>query len=257
MDVHTTLFNRRVLLLSALSGVTTATASCTARDPLAPPAYVKAFDLAFTPGFIWPGDDKVPVPFEVIDGGLLTITSGEIVATDPFVNLDRPAHTQKVPVGRHPVRFAHARVHGEAGGRIAFARVDFSTKPITRWQMATIPGNDPATLQKDYLFGYPVDAGTGSFLDRQAAVTVNAELAAKTRPENFYEAWITDGETAGKAKGVSYYLDVSVPPHNIIMFQSGWGDGYYASYFGYAANGSVVTLLTDFQVMDWSLAKLL
>jgi hypothetical protein len=240
----------------ALLGAGIATTSCTTPDPLAPPAYVKAFELAFTPGFTWPGDDKIPVPFDVIDGGLLIITSGEIVATDPFVNLERPAFTQKVPVGRHPVRFAHPRVHGAAGGRIEFARVDFSTKPITRWQMAVIPENDLATAKPGYIFGYPVDAGTGSFLDRQASVTVTAELAAKTRTENFTEAWINAGEAAGKAKGLSYYLDVAVPPHNIIMFQSGWGDGYYASYFGYAADGSIVALLTDFQVMDWSLEKL-
>jgi Protein of unknown function (DUF4241) len=253
-----TFFNRRHFLSLALLGVATATTSCSTKDPLAPPDYVKAFELAFKPGFSWPDDldHNKRVPFEVIDGGFLTITSGEIVAADPFVFLERPAFTQKVPIGRHPVRFAHARVHGAAGGRIEFARVDFSTKPITRWQMAVIPENDPATLKPGYIFGYPVDAGTGCFLDRQASVTVTAELAAKTRPENFTEAWINDGDTAGKAKGLTFYLDVPVPPHNIVMFESGWGDGYYASYFGYAADGSVVSLLTDFQVMDWSLEKL-
>ena len=39
------------------------------------------------------------------------------------------------------------------------------------------------------------------------------------------------------------------------MFQSGWGDGLYASWFGYDAQGRVVALLTDFNVVDWSKAQ--
>jgi Protein of unknown function (DUF4241) len=233
-----------------------AVSSVAAQDPLAPPSYFKAFDLAFTPGFMWPGDDKVPVPFEVIDGGRLIISSGVIKAADPFVLTDDVGFAQKVPTGHFPVRLAHARVHGAAGGRIAFARVEFSQAPVVRWQMATTPGQDPATLQKDYIFGYPVDAGTGSFMDQAVARVVMDTFKDSDAAQAVTDQWITDGETSGKARGLAFYLDIAMPPGNLIMFQSGWGDGFYASYFGYAADGSVATLLTDFQVMDWSLAIL-
>jgi Protein of unknown function (DUF4241) len=231
-------------------------ASTAVADPLSPPAYVKAFDLAFRPGFTWPGDDKVPVPFEVIEGGQLSITSGVIKAADPFLLTEDAGFQQKVPLGQFPVRFAHARVHGKAGGRIAFARVDFSQAPVVRWQMATTPGQDPATLQKDYIFGYPVDAGTGSFMDQAAARSLLAKLKDSDAAQAVTDQWISAGEASGKSKGLSFYLNVDAAPGNLIMFTSGWGDGFYASYFGYAADGSVATLLTDFQVMDWSLAKL-
>jgi Protein of unknown function (DUF4241) len=228
----------------------------TAEDTLAPPPYVKAFDLAFTSGFKWPGDDKVPVPFEVIDGGTLIVTSGVIKAADPFLLTEAAGFTQKVIPGRYPVRFAYARVHGEAGGRIAFARVDFASKPVVYWQMALTHGQDASTLKPGFIFGYPVDAGTGSFMDQTAAKSMLAQMADADQAQAITDQWISAGEVSGKAKGLQFFLDVPVASHNIIMFQSGWGDGFYASYFGFAADGTVVTLLTDFQVMDWSLATL-
>jgi hypothetical protein len=227
-----------------------------AQDPLAPPSYVKAFDLAFTPGFTWPGDDKVPVPFEVIDGGTLIITSGVIKAADPFLLTEDAGFIQNVLPGRHPVRFAHPRVHGEFGGRIAFARVDFAVKPVAYWQMAQVPGQDASTLKPGYIFGYGVDAGTGSFMDQAAAKEMLAKLADSDQAQAITDRWIRAGEVSAKAKGLKFYLEEPVGTTNIIMFESGWGDGFYASYFGFAADGTVVTLLTDFQVMDWSLAKL-
>jgi hypothetical protein len=35
----------------------------------------------------------------------------------------------------------------------------------------------------------------------------------------------------------------------IAMFQSGWGDGFYASYWGLDARGEPVCLVTDFSVL--------
>jgi hypothetical protein len=42
---------------------------------------------------------------------------------------------------------------------------------------------------------------------------------------------------------------------NLIAFSSGWGDGCYASFFGYDAHDKLVGLVTDFQVLlevKWS-----
>lgn len=37
---------------------------------------------------------------------------------------------------------------------------------------------------------------------------------------------------------------------NMIAFESGWGDGRYASYWGLDHDGSPVCLLTDFEVVN-------
>ena len=36
---------------------------------------------------------------------------------------------------------------------------------------------------------------------------------------------------------------------NLIAFSSGWGDGSYASFFGYDAHDNLVCLVTDFRVL--------
>src|SRR4029078_4230104 len=53
----------------------------------------------------------------------------------------------------------------------------------------------------------------------------------------------------------TFHLDVDMGPANIVMFTSGWGDGFYASWFGYDAQGRVAALVTDFAVVDWAKAK--
>ncbi len=224
-----------------------------ARQPMLP-SYTDKFEEAFQPGFTWPfrllSDDQLsPVPFRIIDGGEVLLPSGAIVACDPFVSDDRPAFVQNVPKGRVRVRFSYPMVHGEHGGRVAFARADFSQTTVARWEMALIPGQDISTLKKDEIFGYPVDAGTGCFADAEAFAALREKSAAEP---NLTEAWIGEGEEAAKPLGMTFYLNKSLGPANIIMFTSGWGDGFYASYFGFDAAGAVAALLTDFAVIDWS-----
>jgi len=36
----------------------------------------------------------------------------------------------------------------------------------------------------------------------------------------------------------------------MLSFTSGWGDSEYSLYWGYAADGSLVCLLSDFAVVD-------
>ena len=38
---------------------------------------------------------------------------------------------------------------------------------------------------------------------------------------------------------------------NIAIFSSGWGDGFYASYIGYDADGNICRFVTDFNILTW------
>ena len=70
-----------------------------------PPGYAEIFTRAFSPDFSATVDDAllgegprlVTVYFKVIDLGRLKITSGHIVAADPFIGTNNAAFTQKVP----------------------------------------------------------------------------------------------------------------------------------------------------------------
>lgn len=226
-----------------------------------PPSYAAAFDKTFAPGFSaetkteLQGEALVEkVPFKVVEAGRLKLPSGQICAADPFVALsDATPFTQHVPTGDFPVRLAVGEFPS-GGSRVTFARVDFKSTPITRWSMAVVAGQDVKTLKRDHIFGYGVDAGTGSFFDPVAGKAAAELLKAD---ENAWEAWQTEGEANGpKVIGpYSFLLNLPLGDANALMFHSGWGDGYYASWFGYDAEGDVVALVTDFATIDWATAK--
>lgn len=231
-----------------------------AAGPGDPPPYADAFDKAFVPGFsvqtsdVFQGETRVEdVPFRIVDAGMLKLPSGRVCVADPFVFLtDAKPLTQDVPVGAYPVRLAVANFPS-GGLRVAFARVDFSAAPVARWSMAVVEGQDIATLKTDEIFGYGVDAGTGSFFDPAAGKAAAALLAANN---DAWEAWQTEGEANGpKVVGPYFFLlDLPLGEANAIMFGSGWGDGFYASWFGYDAGGNVAVLVTDFATIDWTTA---
>jgi hypothetical protein len=233
----------------------------TLAGPGAPPGYAPVLDRAFVPGFsvethdVYRGQTRVEtVPFRVVDAGTLKLPSGKVCAADPFVALaDAKPFTQAVPAGAFPVRLAVADFPS-GGTRVAFARVDFTKAPVVHWAMAVIEGQDVATLKPDEIFGYGVDAGTGSFFDPVAG-RVAAELLEAD--ENAWEAWQSEGEANGpKAIGpYSFLLDLPLGEANAVMFHSGWGDGFYASWFGYDKDGNVAALVTDFATIDWATAN--
>ena len=244
-------------LLASL-GLLTATRS--AAGPGDPPPYAAAFDKSFVPGFAvtardeYKGETRVEtVPFRVVEAGALKLPSGRISVADPFVFLtEAKPLAQQVPAGTFPVRLAVADFPS-GGLRVAFARVDFRRAPIARWSMAVTEGQDVSTLKDDEIFGYGVDAGTGSFFDPLAGKAAAALLEADP---DAWEAWQTKGEANGsKVVGPYFFLlDQPLGEANVIMFGSGWGDGFYASWFGYDADGNVATLVTDFATIDWNTA---
>ncbi len=222
------------------------------------PQYAEAFTGAFQSGYKLAVDEAaagnppqiIATTFRTLELGRLKIVSGKIAACDPFVQIsDRLPFVQTVPNGDHAVKLAIVE-GGINDGRIAYARVDFSTEPAVTWKMALLDGQDSATLKEGEIFGYPVDAGTGAFYDPKAGTVLAADLK---RDENAWEAWQIAGEKNGKDADLkpNFFLMLPAGELNVAMFASGWGDGFYASYFGYSRSGEVVALVTDFAIIDW------
>lgn len=244
---------RRLFRFLALIAVPGAAAASDA------PPYADAFTKAFDPQYRLLIDEAaetkpprvVSTAFRTLELGRLKIVSGKIAACDPFVQIGgRPAFVQTVPNGDHAVRLAVVE-GGINSGRIAYARVDFSTEPAVTWKMALIEGQNSATLKDGEIFGYPVDAGTGAFFDPKAGEALAADLK---KDENAWESWQTAGERNGKEANLepNFFLMLPAGDLNAAMFASGWGDGFYASYFGYGRAGEVVAIVTDFAIIDWA-----
>ena len=125
------------------------------------------FQTAFISGSIiehkW-GDLKI----DVCEIGHLNISSGKVIACDPFVDLDAAPFEQEVPIGKFPVIVSVTTIPSDKDQRIAFAKLQFSQKEIVRWRMATKVGQRMKSLKKGHIFGYGVDSGTGCFCDAKA-----------------------------------------------------------------------------------------
>jgi hypothetical protein len=175
--------------------------------------------------------------------GKLKVSSGRLIACDPM-HMDEygKPFTQLFPTGEFPVQLAIANA-GDVE-TIAFSRINFSDEPVARWEFALLEGQTQLPIGKEKMHGYSVDASVGAFIDEAAKNALDLssvdnmdgalykELDKHYRP-NWRYAMYDFGE------------------HNMAAFTSGYGDGYYATYIGFDAQGNPCRLLTDFGLFDW------
>ncbi|CCV10641.1 conserved exported hypothetical protein [Mesorhizobium sp. STM 4661] len=175
--------------------------------------------------------------------GELELPTGEIIACDPLVSgVETPALSRKVKPGRYPVSLL------EAQDRVAVAVLRFRPGTPVRWELATVPGQDVATLKSDEMFGYPVDAGLGSFMDKTAMALMSEQQDRLKADENYYDD-VLAAEFAPNQDRFVMHHPAAGNPVNIAMFWSGWGDGFYPSFWGLDAAGEPLLLTTDFGVL--------
>lgn len=211
----------------------------------------EVFEAAFTNGFRYERGGKI-YQMEVRPYCELVLPTGRIVAADPG-NLDDSVDnyfTETVSPGAYPVDLAiqsYGESHGSAN--VACMRVAFQQAPIANWVMATTVGQDPATLEPFQMFGYGVDVGMGSFADSAGLVAVLQEYRQQGKylyEEFYFDVVLPAYEAAEGACNIP--LDESTGS-NLVICDSGWGDGFYASYWGFDRQGKPVCLITDFGLL--------
>jgi hypothetical protein len=199
--------------------------------------------------------------------GRVRLTTGHVVATDPLVNIEARGFTTALPPGQYPVTFALV------DGDIAFALLRITDERPARWEQALQPGENPKPGQ---LLGYPVDSGTGSYLDDAAARLIEkrqndagawcAKRASEKVDPRDADRWHRAMDECQKALGPGllqilyaagydhhHSANVCVEPEtgaNLIAFTSGAGDGVYSTFVGFGADGAPVALVTDFNLRD-------
>jgi len=180
--------------------------------------------------------------------GQLHIRTGRIVACDPLVSHNKPFE-RTVPTGSYPVI---AWWHSDEE-RIAAAELRLSEAKAVRWEMATRPGQLISELKEGYTYGYPVDTGLGCFGD-EAAIHAMNEMEDRLERElgddfiSFYDDAVADV----LAEHNDDWGVLSVDQQsglNVIMFSTGYGDGFYTSYWGFDEEDKLVALVTDFKIL--------
>ena len=185
---------------------------------------------------------------EVIHMGNVELTSGRIVAADPLAQPDRPAFARMVSPGEYPVTLYQAR------GRIAAASMRFAEGKPDHWELAVLPGQDTATLKDGEIFGYPVDAGLGCYMDADT-LDLMGEREAQVQAQkpdadvNYYDDVLASDLNANKG-AYALHRPVADKKGNVAVFRSGWGDGFYPVFWGLDKDGHPLVLLTDFSVIE-------
>ena len=178
--------------------------------------------------------------------GVVVAPSGQIVGCDPLTGAaEALPFMVTVSPGRYELRAWIAAIHedgSEPDLRTVALQLVVSKSPTVRWELALIEGQKPAELGADGFFGYPVDAGVGTLADVLAVRALagwefdrldEVYIPARVPPAPAPIDAITDEPTGA----------------NVITVSSGWGDGVYPTFVGYAANGQVTAFVTDFMVV--------
>src|SRR5690606_8708380 len=117
-------------------------------------------------------------------------------------------------------------------------------------------------LTDDEFFGFPVDSGLACFLDEETNASLNAkmdELQQKDPEANYYDEVLADEFKAYSSKNKfsrelgdwNDHRPDKESDNNVIMFASGWGDGYYPAYWGLDENGETIELVIDFLINEF------
>lgn len=179
--------------------------------------------------------------------GELSAPSGKIVACDPLIISDPEPFDLFVPAGRYGVSVSIIRRVENGDQRTATALLRLSEAQPRSWQMAVLAGQNTADLKAGEVFCYGVDAGTGCFMDVEAA----RWLARKLRTQDeFADELVARMEAVyvHTRSWANVLLDEAANL-NCILFSSGFGDGCYASYWGFDDQGRLACLMTDFGVL--------
>jgi hypothetical protein len=185
--------------------------------------------------------------------GELIVPSGEIIACDPLIGPDTRYYFKKtIKPGIYPVIVSVADFQPSGHISIACAVLRISDEKPIRWEPAFI--YEPNPNRTDDRITYGVDAGTGCFMDLDAAQILEELTSDEDAFEGCCDRILAEMEknffgkhrTAGWAN-IRVSEDIE---GNIITFSSGWGDGGYASFWGHDAEDNLTSLVTDFALFS-------
>lgn len=187
---------------------------------------------------------------ETYEVGKIHISSGKIVASDALISPDHSAFNQEFPKGDFQVL-----VHKERESNcIAYAEIVFDKNQLAEnWTLALCGAQNLEDLKEGEIFGYSVESGMGSFMDKNAQNALNnleQDLFHKKGAdfmgiyEEFFHAHFFDEKGAIDQFAVLKPYDSK--PENIVAFETGYGEGFYATYIGYSKDNQPVKLISEF-----------
>ena len=184
--------------------------------------------------------------FEV---GLLHLSSGKIVVCDPVITPDKSAFNQLFPKGNFPI-FIHKEKESNC---IAYSEVRFGEEDVVDWSLALCDDQNLNDLAEGEIFGFPVESGMASVMDFETQTSLNdleQELYKKKGVDflGIYEEYFHPAfyDSQGAIDQFAIMKPYDKKENNMLTFEAGYGEGFYASYIGYDKNNVPQKLITEF-----------
>lgn len=194
-------------------------------------------------------DERAEYAIERHPAGEVRLPTGRVVGCDPLTDAHAASSfTVTAPTGTWPLYVWVAVLYrdgAEQQRRVAALQLVVGDEPPVGFQMAMTAGQDLAELGAEAYVGFPVGAGTATLADLTAvralakwdferldATYIPAQIPVAPVPGGIYTA-VTDEATGA----------------NVTVVASGWGDGIYPTFIGYAPSGAVSSFIVDFMVV--------
>jgi hypothetical protein len=186
----------------------------------------------------------LPVPrrytgAHVVHAGDLELPSGRLVTGsggDMAFPLERRPVDLGVAGGSYPVNLLIA-TFDDGDRRVAFAELVVRDTPIVRWEGSTD-------------LSFTTDGGDAGYISPEASA-----YAATGDGRWLFEA-IDRAAALPRFPPCEHVTFADRPPLDVLMFQTGWGDGAYPTALGYDAEGRPSAVVTFTFVIPWRLAGL-
>jgi len=188
-------------------------------------------------------DEDPVVDVAVLNLGAIDVPSGRLAGVDALV-LEGAPYQPPIGPGRYPLQIVLARLSsGEE--RVAFVQLKLADRNAESWSNAIIEGDDE--LQDDEISVFEVESSVAALFDAAALALWRRTLAE--RPELLVDLQRVLRENR---RPNWTWARVQVGSGSGVLFTAGRGEGEYGAYWGHAADGQIVSLVIDLDLLDWA-----
>lgn len=191
--------------------------------------------------------------------GTVDVPSGKVIVADPLCymfgeHVIAPVLKRGIPKGSYPAEVSICR-HEYVGIRMCTARLKIKDTKAVRYKLAESEEETAAFKASDgVMHGFPVDAGMMCFIDAGAAKNYadflgkwHKENPGKNHYDDYFAALFAESDKALPAyqREGGDFIEWTNPDsgERMVQISSGFGDGFYQSYWGFDESGEVCELI--------------
>ncbi|MHA6697120.1 DUF4241 domain-containing protein [Chryseobacterium sp. A321] len=186
---------------------------------------------------------------ETFEAGMLHLPTGELVACDPLITSDMKPFTRRLKSGDYPML-----IHKERESScVAYIELVCADTPVVDWELGLTQGQDPKELASGEIFGFPVESGMAAYMDSdtQNELSLLEQTLYERKGVDFmglYEEFFHEEffDENGAIDQFALLTPNKEKKGQVFAFEAGYGEGFYASYFGLDSSGEIVKVVSEF-----------